>query len=426
MVCLSRHRSQIYMTTGVNSAISALLRPAQLNPGEMAAIMGSLRRMPSGNLYEGFPCVRVGDYLLPSSMDLRAPPGPRRSDCGDPAHDPNSNRSFHITLCGSACCARSLRACCMPGKRVHTSMPHSSMHDDDDTGFEGCVARGQRCARELVRGSSADLTLSALAGQFLNEMQEVGELSPAVSPVKSPAGNASAFASLVKQEEVTAEAGVTADSSPADDAADGPETARHAEPLEPSGELKAAHALRGGSADEHSTVANGGPVHAASGELEGTEHLHSGAVGDVPTGGEDADAIAEAAAMADRVALVAACLKAEASAHATGPAQLSSKLAAATSARSSEGVTVEPGTNSDIDIGGQQAVNGIDQSGDMAVDVDGTSQTGAALTTAGAGQPVPGQSTAPAQEQQFTCKVCDITTSTETHMQVRLQCTLGC
>ena len=36
--------------------------------------MGSLRRMPSGNLYEGFPCVRVGDYLLPSSMDLRAPP----------------------------------------------------------------------------------------------------------------------------------------------------------------------------------------------------------------------------------------------------------------------------------------------------------------------------------------------------------------
>jgi hypothetical protein len=44
----------------------------QLNPGEMAAIMGSLRRMPSGNLYEGFPCVRVGDYLLPSSMDLRA------------------------------------------------------------------------------------------------------------------------------------------------------------------------------------------------------------------------------------------------------------------------------------------------------------------------------------------------------------------
>ena len=43
--------------------------------------MGSLRRMPSGNLYEGFPCVRVGDYLLPSSMDLRAPPGPLPCPC---------------------------------------------------------------------------------------------------------------------------------------------------------------------------------------------------------------------------------------------------------------------------------------------------------------------------------------------------------
>ena len=32
----------------------------------------SLHRNPSGNVYEGFPCVRVGDHILPSSMDLRA------------------------------------------------------------------------------------------------------------------------------------------------------------------------------------------------------------------------------------------------------------------------------------------------------------------------------------------------------------------
>lgn len=29
-------------------------------------------RMPSGNVYEGFNAVRVGDVQLPSSMDLRA------------------------------------------------------------------------------------------------------------------------------------------------------------------------------------------------------------------------------------------------------------------------------------------------------------------------------------------------------------------
>jgi hypothetical protein len=33
---------------------------------------GSVQRLPSGELYDGFPCVRVGDVLLPSSMDLRA------------------------------------------------------------------------------------------------------------------------------------------------------------------------------------------------------------------------------------------------------------------------------------------------------------------------------------------------------------------
>lgn len=33
---------------------------------------GSLPRLPSGDVFEGFPCVRIGDVLLPSSMDLRA------------------------------------------------------------------------------------------------------------------------------------------------------------------------------------------------------------------------------------------------------------------------------------------------------------------------------------------------------------------
>ncbi|KAK9814337.1 hypothetical protein WJX72_004126 [[Myrmecia] bisecta] len=31
----------------------------------------TLTRQPSGNIYDNFPCVRVGDYNLPSSMDLR-------------------------------------------------------------------------------------------------------------------------------------------------------------------------------------------------------------------------------------------------------------------------------------------------------------------------------------------------------------------
>jgi hypothetical protein len=42
-----------------------------LNRGEAAVLANSLQRMPSGNIYDGFPCVRVGDFLLPSSMDLR-------------------------------------------------------------------------------------------------------------------------------------------------------------------------------------------------------------------------------------------------------------------------------------------------------------------------------------------------------------------
>ena len=32
---------------------------------------GLLSRKSSGNVYDDFPCVRVGDYDLPSSMDLR-------------------------------------------------------------------------------------------------------------------------------------------------------------------------------------------------------------------------------------------------------------------------------------------------------------------------------------------------------------------
>ena len=40
---------------------------------------GSLPRLPSGDIYEGFPCVRIGDVLLPSSMDLRAFLGERHA-----------------------------------------------------------------------------------------------------------------------------------------------------------------------------------------------------------------------------------------------------------------------------------------------------------------------------------------------------------
>ena len=32
---------------------------------------GLLSRKSSGTVYDNFPCVRVGDYDLPSSMDLR-------------------------------------------------------------------------------------------------------------------------------------------------------------------------------------------------------------------------------------------------------------------------------------------------------------------------------------------------------------------
>lgn len=58
--------------------ITGVLRcPAQvpsgvLNRGEAAALAGGLQRMPSGNIYDGFPCIRIGDFVLPSSMDLRA------------------------------------------------------------------------------------------------------------------------------------------------------------------------------------------------------------------------------------------------------------------------------------------------------------------------------------------------------------------
>lgn len=41
-------------------------------PGVFAAPGANPRRQSSGNVYDGFPCVRVGDVLLPSSMDLRA------------------------------------------------------------------------------------------------------------------------------------------------------------------------------------------------------------------------------------------------------------------------------------------------------------------------------------------------------------------
>lgn len=60
MLCLLTHLLPPQVPSGV------------LNRGEAAVLAGNLQRMPSGNIYDGFPCVRVGDFLLPSSMDLSA------------------------------------------------------------------------------------------------------------------------------------------------------------------------------------------------------------------------------------------------------------------------------------------------------------------------------------------------------------------
>jgi hypothetical protein len=43
---------------------------------------GSLTRLPSGDAYDALPCLRVGDVLLPSSMDLRAFLGGWRGEAG--------------------------------------------------------------------------------------------------------------------------------------------------------------------------------------------------------------------------------------------------------------------------------------------------------------------------------------------------------
>lgn len=39
--------------------------------GIPAFLQRPVMRQPSGNIYDNFPCVRVGDVILPSSMDLR-------------------------------------------------------------------------------------------------------------------------------------------------------------------------------------------------------------------------------------------------------------------------------------------------------------------------------------------------------------------
>jgi len=46
--------------------------PSSLSDAFVRRSSSSLHRHSSGNVYEGFPCVRVGDVILPSSMDLRA------------------------------------------------------------------------------------------------------------------------------------------------------------------------------------------------------------------------------------------------------------------------------------------------------------------------------------------------------------------
>ena len=46
--------------------------PSSLSDAFLRRSNSSLHRHSSGNVYEGFPCVRIGDHILPSSMDLRA------------------------------------------------------------------------------------------------------------------------------------------------------------------------------------------------------------------------------------------------------------------------------------------------------------------------------------------------------------------
>lgn len=52
-------------------AKSPLMQPASTAAAAASGGEGLLSRKSSGNVYDNFPCVRVGDYNLPSSMDLR-------------------------------------------------------------------------------------------------------------------------------------------------------------------------------------------------------------------------------------------------------------------------------------------------------------------------------------------------------------------
>lgn len=275
-------------------------------------------------------------------------------------------------------------------------------------------------------------------------MQEVGELSPAVSPVKSPTGGETAFASLAQDEEdAAARAGDAADSVPSA-AADGSGGTEHVD-LAPQAPVEASsHGLQGGSAD--GAVANGGPAHAASGELEGFEHLHSPAQAAAPsTAGGDSDAAAavDIGHVANTGVSAAASLEADAAMQEADPAQQPSARAAGPARTPGlikfEGEPLVSGAIYSTDTRGHLASNGIN--GHMARETapsevnsagmqNGTSQARPSTeptqrgSAASATEPLLSPrlerlAAAAAQEQQFTCKVCDITTSSEAHMQVR-------
>ena len=288
-------------------------------------------------------------------------------------------------------------------------------------------------------------------------MQEVGELSPAASPVKSPSARAAGFAALMEEADVAARAPAGRHA----DAEGGQQFARQGplQEAEESGEAST-HGLRGGSAAE----ANGGPSHAASGELEGTEHLHSnGHPALLSTAGCGGNSHSPAP-------VSVAAVKATAPQHLGGQeAAVQSGVAAQQVAMvpaqpsmpaGTVDVPAEQAASSGVDILGQPANSGISQhvdilgqangsSADRSVDILGEpaevsadrgevrsqakQEAPLAGSTSGAqqkgrsgvaaeGQATAAQSSAApaaAEEQQFTCDVCAITTSSEAHMQAR-------
>jgi hypothetical protein len=297
-----------------------------------------------------------------------------------------------------------------------------------------------------IAQQAGELTL-CFAGQFLNEMQEVGELSPAASPVKSPSARAAGFAALMEEADVAARAPV----GPHADAEAGQQPTEQGPSQEAEESAEAStHGLRGGSAAE----ANGGPSHAASGELEGTEHLHSngGPSSSSAVGcGSDSHGTAPMSAEAAKAAAPQHLGREEAAVQ-SGVAAQQEPAAPTEPSKPADVVdaggqpTASSAISQSVEILGQPAGSSADRSVDIlgeAVEVSaergdvlsqakrdappagpasGAQQKGGPSAAAAAEAPstaAQSAATAGVEEQQFTCDVCTITTSSEAHMQAR-------